>query len=639
MCGLVGIVSPTHVVSESLLCNMRDTLTHRGPDDAGAWTQNGVGLAHRRLAVVDLSPAGHQPMHSENGEWVIVFNGEVYNFTQLKVQLGDRNWRGTSDTEVIIEAFATWGVERSLKKFVGMFSLAAYNRKTAELWLARDRMGIKPLYYGWFGDHFAFSSELTPLRALGRLDIDRDALASYLRHGYVPNPHSIFSSVRKLAPGHFCRINTQRLHSKNLPITEPYWTLEHAANPIDIGDEEAEDTLLNHLREAVRDRMVADVPLGAFLSGGYDSSLVCALMQEASTLPTKTFTIGFDDPRYNEAQHAKEVAAHLGTQHTELYIGEQDLLDAIQKLPLLCDEPFADSSILPTYLVSHLARRDVTVALSGDGGDELFWGYQRYQVAERIWNTIRYFPRPIRRAIADIARSPRLQDLTRNIKTPAWGGRRGTLNQKLAAAAELMASQSRAETYLNLISQYKDPNAIVMTSSELETAYTAKNHWTHERDHYAACAWQDALQYLPDDILTKVDRASMRVSLEARVPLLDHRVVEFSATLPAHLKRRDGQDKYLLRRVLNRYVPSTLTDRPKMGFGVPLDAWLRGPLRDWTCDLLSPERLRSQALLEPAPIERLLFDHLEGRSNNSVKLWNILMLQVWLDAAPLPTID
>jgi asparagine synthase (glutamine-hydrolysing) len=401
-------------------------------------------------------------------------------------------------------------------------------------------------------------------------------------------------------------------------------------------EQEAEQTLLGLLREAVGDRLVADVPLGAFLSGGYDSSLVSALMQEPSDTTTKTFTIGFDDARYNEAQHAKEIAAHLGTQHTELYVAEADLLNAVDQLPALCDEPFADSSILPTYLVSHLARRDVTVALSGDGGDELFWGYPRYHVSAKMWRTIRRFPLPIRRGIAHIASNPTVQNLSRGIKTPAWGGRRGTLNQKLAAAGELMSSRSRAETYLNLISQYKDPNAIVLRGSEVDTAYNTKTHWTHGHEHYAACAWQDTLHYLPDDILTKVDRASMRVSLEARVPLLDHRLVEFSASLPAHLKRRDGNGKYLLRKVLNQYVPSALTDRPKMGFGVPLDAWLRGPLRDWTSDLLSPSRLRGQTLLEPAPIERLLSDHLAGRSNNAVKLWNILMLQVWLDGAAGP---
>jgi asparagine synthase (glutamine-hydrolysing) len=345
MCGIVGLINPDSAIDQATLCEMRDALTHRGPDDAGIWAHGGVGLAHRRLSVVDLSDAGHQPMKSADGNWIIVFNGEVYNFEQLKQQLGPREWRGSGDTEIIVEAFATWGVEAALKK---------------------------PLYYGWAGDQFVFSSELTALRSCQELDLDRDALASYLRHGYVPAPHSVYTSMHKLMPGHLCRIDTKTLIRTALPPTQPYWSLQDHAVETAMTEQEAEQTLLGLLREAVGDRLVADVPLGAFLSGGYDSSLVSALMQEASDTTTKAFTIGFDDARYNEAQHAKEIAAHLGTQHTELYVAEADLLNAVDQLPALCDEPFADSSILPTYLVSHLARRDVTVALSGDGGDELF---------------------------------------------------------------------------------------------------------------------------------------------------------------------------------------------------------------------------------------------------------------------------
>jgi asparagine synthase (glutamine-hydrolysing) len=632
MCGIAGLVGTSQPISETLLAAMRDDLAHRGPDDEGQWIQGNVGLAHRRLAVVDLSVQGHQPMHSANGQWVIVYNGEVYNFREIRNELPRADWRSTCDTEVIVEAFAHWGVEASLKRFVGMFAIAAFNQATHELWLARDRLGIKPLYYGWAGDQFVFSSELGPMKRFGGLELDYDAIAGYLRHGYVPNPHCIYTNVQKLRPGTFCRIDTRAITPGRLPSPTAYWSLEHFAAQEGIAERDAIETLLDLLRQAVRDRLVADVPLGAFLSGGYDSSLVCALMQEQASGTTKTFTIGFSDPRYNEAQHANDVAKHLGTEHTELYVGDDDLLAAVDRLPDLCDEPFADSSILPTYLVSHMARQHVTVALSGDGGDELFWGYPRYQVATRIWNAIRHVPSPLRSIAARAAGSRALQTLTRKIKAPAWGGRRGTMNQKLAAAAEILASNSRADAYRNIISTYKTPSKLVLGGAERPTVYSDEEHWTHAFAHDAAWAWQDTLQYLPDDILTKVDRASMAVSLEARVPLLDHRLVEFAATLPSHLKRRDGQSKYLLREVLNRFIPSELTDRPKMGFGVPLDAWLRGPLREWTFDLLTPSRLERQGLLDPAPIAELIADHFSGRSNNAVKLWNVLMLQVWLDA-------
>lgn len=636
MCGLAGLFSPSKTPDMATLQRMSEAIIHRGPDDVGMWQKDGLALAHRRLSVVDLSAAGHQPMVSHDGRWVLCYNGEIYNFEALRQSLPQTDWRGHSDSEVILEAFAHWGVQKSVQQFVGMFAFAAYDLQRKELWLGRDRLGIKPLYYGWQGETFAFASELSPFQLLEeRCEVDPKSVRSYLRYGYIPAPHSIYRGIFKLEPGHIARLPLDdNVRIGTAPSTSEYWSFRHFAESsrLDISEVDAVDHLQGLLQNAVRDRLVADVPLGAFLSGGYDSSLVCALMQEQSSLPANTFSIGFDNPVFNEAEHAKRIAEHLGTRHTELYVSNTDLLKAVDKLPQLCDEPFADSSILPTYLVSEMARRQVTVSLSGDGGDELFWGYHRYSTSTAIWQKMARIPMSLRQTGAAISRHALTQALTRRIPVPAWGGRPGMLNQKLQRGADMLDAQNEAQSYEQLMSQWNDPDLLI-TASDRGNAYRDREHWTMQLPAEQRMAAQDLLMYLPDDILTKVDRASMAVSLEARVPLLDHRVVEFAAQLPDNFKRRGSASKYLLREVLARYVPRDLTDRPKMGFGVPLGEWLRGPLKEWAGDLLSPGSIERHELLNARPVSELWQEHQRGYSNNSAKLWFVLMLQMWLENA------
>ncbi len=634
MCGIAGIVSTSPRVDVELLTRMGEALAHRGPDDKGLWTQHNVALAHRRLAVVDLSSAGHQPMPSADGSWMLIYNGEVYNAAEIRATLDGVDWRGTSDTEVLVESIARHGVEATVQRAVGMFAFAAYNTRAKTLWLARDRLGIKPLYYGWLDDQFVFSSELRAFTGdTAGFSLNRDAVHSLLRYSYIPGPASIFNEMQKLTPGSVLQLSTHNLVPGSLPAPQKYWDLQHFQHSAPPTNEvEAESQLLDALRVAVQDRMIADVPLGAFLSGGYDSSLICALMQEQSNQPINTFTIGFHDKRFNEAAHAADVARHLGTHHTELYVNEDDMLAAVAELPALCDEPFADPSILPTYLVCRMARDHVTVALSGDGGDELFWGYHRYHTAVRLQGTLERIPAFLRAGLAKLGRSTAVQNVTRHLPAPAWGGRRGSLNQKLAAAAELMEAYDGSELYHSLLSHWKDPQTVCLEGQSLVTAYNDLDHWTRDLPPMQRMALQDTLTYLPDDILTKVDRASMAVSLEARVPLLDHRVVELVQSFPASLRLRPGQPKFLLKKILNRYVPATLTDRPKMGFGVPLDAWLRGPLQTWAEHHLNPERIRAQQILDADVIDNLWAAHKQGHANNAAKLWDVLMLQVWLSS-------
>ena len=631
MCGISGLVAYHGTPDTRRAVAMSTALAHRGPDDQGLWTEGPVAICHRRLSIVDLSPNGHQPMISADQRWVLSYNGEIYNAAELRSALS-ASFRGTSDTEVLVEAIAAWGVPETCRRIIGMFSFAAFDKAAGRLYLARDRLGIKPLYYGMVNDHFVFASELHALRPFrSELNVDRDAIATQLALSYVPGPASIYNEISKLTPGTVLEINTQTTAT---PKTHTFWDPESIANLAtdEASDEDLIKRLHDTLRAAVSDRLVADVPLGAFLSGGYDSSLVCALMQEQSSTPIQTFTIGFTDPRYNEAAHAQAVADHLGTQHTQLMVTERDLLDAVDQLPRLMDEPFADASILPTYLVAKMAREHVTVALSGDGGDEVFWGYHRYFTAQRLWRIVGRVPRLLAHPIAAVCKHRLTQQLTAAIPAPAWGGRAGMLNQKLAKAGELLGAGQKQFLYESLLSHWDDLSSVLIQGAKKTTAYNAPDHWTTALDDLPRMAWQDTLTYLPDDILTKVDRATMAVGLEARVPLLDHRVVAQAAALPARLKVQDGQGKYALRRILAHYLPPELTDRPKMGFGVPLETWLRGPLRDWAMDLTNPTRLADEAIFAPATISRLMDDHQKGISNNAAKLWDVLMVQVWLDA-------
>lgn len=620
-------------------------LQHRGPDASGIWTDaaHGVVLAHRRLSIVDLSEAGGQPMTSRSGRYVIVYNGEVYNFTALRAELaasgaGEGSGpRGGSDTEVVLSAIETWGLRRALDRFVGMFAFALWDRRERTLYLVRDRLGIKPLYYGWVGEAFVFGSELRAIEALPGFaaEVDRDALTLLLRHNCVPAPYSIYCGVSKLEPGMVLALRDPRPEAVE---KKPFWSALEAAErgasaPLRLDDAEAVERLDALLRDAVGLRMIADVPLGAFLSGGIDSSTVVALMQAQSPRPVKTFSIGFHQEAYDEARFARDVARHLGTEHTELYVSPGDALSVIPRLPQLFDEPFADSSQIPTFLVSRLAREQVTVSLSGDGGDELFAGYNRHSWVPRIWRRMRLLPRGARAALGRGlgAVSPGRWDWIFAKAGPFLpaGMRVRMPGYKVHRLAEILGARSPEAMYFDLASHWKHPARVVHGGQEPTSRLTDGGGNLPVAGVTERMMLLDLITYLPDDILTKLDRASMAVSLEARVPLLDHRVVEFAWRLPSSMKLRGGESKWILRRVLDRYVPPALYDRPKMGFGIPLEVWLRGPLRDWAEALLDERRLREEGFFDARAIRRLWDELLEGGGGWQYHIWTILMFQAW----------
>lgn len=648
MCGISGFLSKGYRSEDALgvLRKMNQSLIHRGPDDHGQWfePEMGLGFAHRRLSIVDLSPHGHQPMSSISGRFVIVYNGEVYNFQELRRELDESGdpikWRGHSDTEVILSAIEQWGLEKAVQRFIGMFAFALWDKKERVLHLVRDRLGIKPLYYGWQGRSFLFGSELKALKRHPAFagEINRGALAIFLRHGYISAPYSIFQGISKLLPG---TILTIKNFDSSLDL-EPkaYWAAQNIAEmgkrePFMGTEQEAVENLDFLLRDAVKHRMIADVPLGAFLSGGIDSSVVVALMQAQSSRPIKTFSIGFNEDRFNEAEHAKRVAQHLGTDHTELYVTSKETMEVIPRLPTLYDEPFSDSSQIPTFLVSGLARREVTVSLSGDGGDELFCGYTRYFMTRNLWRMIRWMPRLSRQALGKCISSIPIGVINGGLgwMSPLLDkfGNPAPAGEKLHNLAEVLSMGTSKDIYLRVLSHWQNALDVVNGSRELPTAFNSDNFCGHITDFSERMMLLDTVTYLPNDILTKVDRASMGVSLEARVPILDHRVVELSWRIPQSMKFRNGQGKWILRQVLDRYVPRKLVERPKMGFGVPIGFWLRKPLRDWAENLLDTQKIRNEGFFDPDPIRENWTDHLSEKHNRQYRLWNILMFQAWLE--------
>lgn len=650
MCGIAGFINPscTSDAWEGILAKTAETLRHRGPDGEGIWydAQAGIGLAHRRLSIIDLSENGRQPMFSASGRYVVVYNGEIYNFPQLRREIEQETqpaWRSTSDTEVMLAAIDLWGVEKAVPKFIGMFAFALWDRRDSALYLVRDRLGIKPLFYSRFGRTFLFGSELKALRKHPDFKpaIDRNALALYLRHNCIPAPYSIYENTFKLEPGTILRICADGIRRRHeLPSPVAFWSakevVENACSSFESQADEAEqiDTIERLLKEAVAMRMVSDVSLGVFLSGGVDSSTVAALMQLQSPVPVRTFSIGFEEQGYDESPHARAIARHLGTQHTELYVSPTEAQDSIPEMPQLYDEPFGDSSQIPTYLLSRLTRKHVTVCLSGDGGDEIFGGYNRYVWVQKIRRVQQWLPRFVRETTAGAACkiSPANWDrlagragkiLPRNL-------RYGAIGDKIHKLASTFRYDSTADIYYSLISHWPHPEAVVRNASEPLTKVTHPENHPQLNNDVQLMMYLDLVTYLPDDILTKVDRASMGVGLEARVPLLDHRIVEAAWRLPLHLKIRDGQGKWILRQILYKHVPRKLIERPKSGFAIPLDSWLRGRLRDWAESLLNPQMMHQEGYLNPSPIQKKWKAHLSGNRNWQYQLWDILMFQAWL---------
>lgn len=645
MCGIAGFLGGRYADAESaqaVLGRMARSMRARGPDDDGVWFDPaaGAGLAHRRLAIIDLTAAGHQPMASPSGRFTFVFNGEIYNHQQLRGELERAGrapaWRGHSDTETLLAGFEAWGVETTIARTVGMFAFAAWDALEREMILGRDRLGEKPLYYGWQPGRgtpvFLFASDIVAIRSHPAFaaEVDPTAVALLMRHSYVPAPYSIYSGIAKLAPGSLLRV---RAH-ETAPRTTRYWSFAEVArrgksNVYLGGEDDAVDQLERLLREAIGRQMIADVPLGAFLSGGVDSSAVVALMQSQSARPVKTFTIGFNDPRYNEGIYAKAVAQHLGTDHTELYLEPHQALDVIPQLGSIYSEPFADSSQIPTYLISRLARGSVTVSLSGDGGDEIFGGYNRYLHTHRWWNLISRVPRVVRggasRVVACIP--PTTLDRLGNL-LPGPVDQRRNWGEKLHKAADVMSAPSWEQMYLGLVSHWAGPRPIVLGASA-PLLFDLPGENLSELSPVEQMMAFDSLTYLPDDILAKVDRAAMATSLETRVPYLDHRVVEFASTLPLEMKLRGAETKRVLRRLLYRHVPRQLIDRPKMGFAVPLDEWLRGPLKEWAAALLDPVRIGQEGILDAQQVHAKWSEHLAGSKNWQHHLWNVLMFQAW----------
>jgi len=645
MCGFTGYLSSNSIDklsnNESIIHEMTRSLIHRGPDSEGFWkdSSEGISMGFRRLAILDTSSNGNQPMISNNGQFVIVFNGEIYNHLILRQEIErtkkNHQWSSGSDTETILCGFELWGIHETIQKCTGMFGFAVWCNKKKELVLGRDRLGEKPVYYGWQGEShdrvFLFGSELKAFHKhpIFQKEIDRDSISSFLRYSYVPAPNSIYKSIFKLLPGHLLKVSIS--HQK--PVITEYWSATEIAQQNHklsfSSDSKAIDSLEGVLRSSVKQQMIADVPIGAFLSGGIDSSVTTALMQEQSMEKIKTFTIGFNQQGFNEAEHAKAVANHLNTDHAELYIDSQDLLNVIPKLSELYDEPFGDSSQIPTYLISQFAKQTVTVALSGDGGDELFCGYNRYKISDKYWKKLKTIPLFLRRIIASSISKLPPQQIDKMYSLVTRNAQYANFSDKVLKGSNVIASKDIADLYIGLISACKDPNSFVIDGIESNNFLHSKLNMLKNFDDLSLMMLMDLLTYLPDDILTKVDRAAMGVSLETRVPMLDHQIVEFAMQLPQEYKLRENQTKWILREVLYRNVPQELIDRPKAGFAIPIGLWLRTSLKDWAEDLLSESSIHDQGFFNAAKIRERWLQHLSGTHNWEHFLWNILMFQSW----------
>ncbi len=627
MCGFVGCAN-FYEANTSWFLEALSSLQHRGPDSAGIWQEqsSGVILGHRRLAILDLSPRGHQPMVSSNKRFCLVYNGEIYNFRILRKQLEEEGYsfRSESDTELILAAIEKWGVAQAVSLFVGMFAFALWDQQEKVISLVRDRLGIKPLYYGEVGKNFFFSSELQAFYSHPefRAEVDPNSLALYFQYSYVPTPLSIYQKIKKLPPASILQFSTQK--NTVLDISS-YWSLEEIVKngltyPIEDTGKDLEKKVERVITQSIQDRLLSDVPVGAFLSGGIDSSLVVALMQKLSSCPVQTFTLGFDSAQYDEAQYARSIAEHLGTDHHELYLSAHDIFPLIERLPEIYDEPFADSSQIPTLLISQLARQNVTVALSGDGGDEVFAGYNRHIWGQKIYQNLERVPRVFRKAFAYFLTQipPSLWDTF--LFSNHQSGRKA--GEKIHKLARILPASSPMEMYQALVSRFPFTKELGYLPAD-ESIFIEKLSPTLQM------MYQDSLTYLPDDILTKVDRASMSCSLEVRVPFLDHRVVELAWGIPLSFKVRKKQGKWILRQILQQYVPSALFERPKMGFALPLGFWLRTGLRDWAESLINSSLLQSHPLLEKKVVDQFWQEHLSGKKNWQDELWNILLYLSW----------
>jgi asparagine synthase (glutamine-hydrolysing) len=671
MCGIAGFIGALDAASmEAVGIRMASSIVHRGPDDGGVWTdpQFGLSLAHRRLSILDLSPAGHQPMHSSAGRFVMIFNGEVYNHLSIRDQLQNEgialNWRGHSDTETLLAGFEHWGIVPTLQRTVGMFAIALWDVQKKTLHLIRDRLGEKPLYYGWVGEGdeaaFVFGSELKALRAYPGFSnrVSRSALASYLQFMYVPAPQSIYENIYKLEPGCMLSMGADFPEPPSKAFSpdssydgatiERWWSLadviESGSKNYITDETEALHKLESRLKDSVRLQSLADVPVGAFLSGGIDSSTIVSLMQSQATSPVKTFTVGFEEAGFDESPYAKAVANHLGTEHTELFVTASEAMSVIPHLATMYDEPFADASQIPTHLVCRAARQHVTVALSGDAGDEFFGGYNRYLWGPRIWDRLKWIPYPVRQVFGSLITSlpvplwdklgqsfnglmPNMQDI------PLLGDKAHKL------AARLKGVQDNDDLYWSLVSEWQNPSQVVLGLNPLDSSLSEGIERLNQisfpsmglDENQLRMMYLDSMSYLPDDILCKVDRAAMATSLETRIPFLDHRVVEMAWQLPLEMKIRNHQGKWALRKILDQYVPRELIDRPKVGFGIPIGQWLRGPLRSWAEDLLSEKLLQKQGYFNPSPIRKKWQEHLSGARDHTASLWAVLMFQAWLE--------